>query len=188
MIRFQEVYECPVWKNKIFTIEQYSNWYAEKNGSFTYYNDFDGFNVPRESIIKVIKSFPNLSNNEKAVEEILIKNKVLDDDYVVATYGDNNGGALKHEIAHGLFRTNTAYKRAIKASLSDIPEKLIEQMNSYLLKGGYSESVLEDEMQAYFVVGYNDTDIYGCKKNCEFIKKIKPYAEKVKKIFESYYI
>ena len=37
MLRFQEYYESPKFKNKIFTLEEYKKWYSKGNKKFTYY-------------------------------------------------------------------------------------------------------------------------------------------------------
>src|SRR5512138_554281 len=45
-LRFQEHYESPRFRNRIFSLEEFMDWYAEKTGAFTYFTDWSGFNVP----------------------------------------------------------------------------------------------------------------------------------------------
>src|SRR3989344_6116167 len=45
-MRFQEHYESPYFRKKIFSVEEYMDWYARKRGNFTYYKDWSGFNIP----------------------------------------------------------------------------------------------------------------------------------------------
>src|SRR5882757_828898 len=45
-LRVQEHYESPEFHGRIFSLEQYMDWYAEQYGNFTYYQDWSGFNVP----------------------------------------------------------------------------------------------------------------------------------------------
>ena len=45
-LRIQEHYESSRFRNRVFTLEEYMDWYAERFGAFTYYQDWSGFNVP----------------------------------------------------------------------------------------------------------------------------------------------
>ena len=45
-LRVQEHYESPQFHGRIFTLEQYMDWYVARYGSFSYYQDWSGFNVP----------------------------------------------------------------------------------------------------------------------------------------------
>jgi hypothetical protein len=45
-LRVQEHYESPQFHGRIFTLEQYMDWYVADNGAFTYFQDWSGFNVP----------------------------------------------------------------------------------------------------------------------------------------------
>src|SRR5438105_13952294 len=49
-LRIQEHYESPYFSGKIFSLEQYMDWYAARTGSFTYYEDWSGFNVPSNAL------------------------------------------------------------------------------------------------------------------------------------------
>lgn len=51
-LRFQEHFESPSFKGKIFSLDDYKRWYikhspnGQKTGEFTYYSDWSGFNIP----------------------------------------------------------------------------------------------------------------------------------------------
>jgi hypothetical protein len=45
-LRVQEYYESPRFQGRIFTLEQFMDWYAAQYGSFSYFEDWSGFNVP----------------------------------------------------------------------------------------------------------------------------------------------
>ena len=45
-LRFQEHYESRRFRGRVFTLEQFMDWYAATFGAFTYYQDWSGFNVP----------------------------------------------------------------------------------------------------------------------------------------------
>lgn len=53
-LRFQEHYESPEFRGKIFTLEEYQRWYiahsprGQTTGAFTYEEDWTGFNIPSE--------------------------------------------------------------------------------------------------------------------------------------------
>ncbi|MDB5254555.1 MAG: hypothetical protein JWL80_621, partial [Parcubacteria group bacterium] len=64
-LRFQEHYESPEFKGKIFTRAEFEKWYAGENGSFSYCSDWSGFNIP--SII--LEPFRAGSFNPLSLEE-----------------------------------------------------------------------------------------------------------------------
>src|SRR4249920_176504 len=45
-LRIQEHYESSRFRGRVFTLEQYMDWYAARFGAFTYFEDWSGFNVP----------------------------------------------------------------------------------------------------------------------------------------------
>src|ERR1700730_3525707 len=49
-LRVQEHYESPRFHGRIFSLEQYMDWYASRYGNFTYYQDWAGFNVPSTAL------------------------------------------------------------------------------------------------------------------------------------------
>ncbi|MBW3011416.1 hypothetical protein KY326_04315, partial [Candidatus Woesearchaeota archaeon] len=56
LLRFQEHFEGQEFKGKIFTLEEYKEWYVansvmgKKTGMFTYYEDWSGFNFPSDTL------------------------------------------------------------------------------------------------------------------------------------------
>ena len=44
--RFEEYYESPFWQGKIFTLDEYKEWYIKTYGQWSYYTDWSGFNIP----------------------------------------------------------------------------------------------------------------------------------------------
>jgi hypothetical protein len=45
-LRIQEHYESPHFSGRVFTLEEFMDWYAAEYGAFTYLEDWSGFNVP----------------------------------------------------------------------------------------------------------------------------------------------
>ena len=50
MLRFQEHFESPKFRNKFFSLEEFKAWYitTTPNNKFTYYSDWSGFNFPKQ--------------------------------------------------------------------------------------------------------------------------------------------
>ena len=70
--------------------------------------------------------------------------------YIIGT-SEETTDDLKHEIAHGLFYTNCEYNRQVINVLADMGEAARQRFTEFLVKEGYHESVLKDEIHAYIV-------------------------------------
>src|SRR5262245_51147422 len=49
-LRFQEHYESSRFRDRVFSLEEYMDWYAGRFGAFTYFEDWSGFNVPSSAL------------------------------------------------------------------------------------------------------------------------------------------
>lgn len=155
-LRFQEYYESPKFMGKIFSLAEFKKWYVRnsldgiKTGKFTYYKDWNGFNVP-SYVLRPFYSgkFDPLSEKEKKILNIFKNQK--DPFYVIGvhTHSKRSKYTLKHEIAHGLFYTDKDYKKKILSTLSKFNLSSIK--NELRSNGGYHEKVLNDECQAYSI-------------------------------------
>lgn len=153
-LRFQEHYESPYFKDKIFTLEEFTEWYVNNSqkgietGEFTYCSDWNGFNIPSRILEPFyMGKFDPLSDAEKSFLDIF-KNE-SGSFYIIGVYlqTKNPDALLEHEIAHGLFSTNPEYKEQVLAVLSQFDiEPVKEKLRS---KAGYHEDVLDDEVHAY---------------------------------------
>jgi len=146
-LRFQEHYESPEFKGRIFTNEEFAKWYKKIKGKFTYYEDWDGFNIP----ISALKPFKNgkfnpLTPNEKKLLSLF--KRVKGDEYIISFHGGGHH-LIGHELAHALFYTNKEYKNKILKILKKYDLKEIKK--ELLSMGGYEKNVLEDEIQAYTI-------------------------------------
>lgn len=151
MLRFQEHYESPEFKGKIFTLGQYREWYAEKHGGFTYYTDWNGFNFPSYVLDPFRKGlFDPLTEEEKDVLSIIPGS--MKKYYVIGTHGGGNEEVLEHELCHGMYYTNEAYGKEAKTIVEKY-DKELKYVKNYLVLKGYHASVLADECHAY--VGVN---------------------------------
>ena len=147
-LRFQEHYESPKFRRRVFDLDEYKKWYASINGKFSYYKDWNGFNIPSYVLRPFYDGkFNPLSEKEQKLLN-LFKNE-RGNFYIVGVHSkiEEKNNLLKHEIAHGLFYTMPHYKKKI---LKEIKKFSLNHLKKELLStGGYSIEVINDELQAY---------------------------------------
>jgi hypothetical protein len=162
-LRFQEYYESPEFKGKIFKLKQYIRWYKTQSetGKFTYYHDWNGFNIPGWVLSPFVNDgqtkdhFKNLSMREKALLKMFDED--VGDYYIIGCAKgkeNENVDVLQHEIMHGLYYTDLEYQQRVDEILHN--ERLrvginFERIYDILENLGYHESVLKDELHAYLV-------------------------------------
>ena len=152
-LRIQECYESPHFHGRVFTLEQFMDWYAAKNKNkeFTYFDDWDGFNVPSTAFEPFYKGrFNPLLEKEKRLLHELRNLNVKDRFYVI---GVASNKALKHEIAHALFFTDDRYRAAVCAAMRRFDTSALR---ARILKEGYARHVVDDETQAYIIAPEDD--------------------------------
>lgn len=147
--RFQEHYESPEFRGKIFTLGQYREWYSEHYGSWSYYTDWNGFNIP-DYVLNPFKQglFDPLSEKEKNFLERFRYRKGKF--YIIGTY-DSLPEALNHEIAHALYYLDEEYKKEVDQIISKA-DKIAPAwiaFENFLLEKGYTAEVIDDEIQAF---------------------------------------
>jgi hypothetical protein len=130
--------------------------YAEKTGAFTYFEDWGGFNVPGDVIIKFRDEF----YGEMRPKEWALLHDVGDfvyrrdpKFYLIGTHGtlDGNGASyVEHEMAHAYFYLEPMYKNMCDIVYSLLASDIKDKLKEKLLKMGYNEDVVPDEVQAYF--------------------------------------
>lgn len=162
VMKCQEFYECQdkKIKGKKFSFEDIIVAYSKMNdeGDFTYWQDWGAFNFPDIAVKKYLK----LNRDSLMVRETTTLNEMekimgVDDTtpspkvYFIATYLDKNKNAgrdLKHEIAHGLYYTNSMYRRVMDELLWSHRD-LVSKIYVVLSELNYCDDVLPDEAQAY---------------------------------------
>lgn len=159
-IRFQEHYEGNEFRNRIFTLEEYMDWYAHERGAFTYLQDWGGFNIPSSALESFYNGkFDPLMRKEQWVLRILAD--IPRPFYVVGVYGKHvHLPTLKHELAHGLYATVPAYRDDVIDLLCrfDVP-----QIAMAFEKMSYHPAVWNDEMNAYLLTSLNDLKDAGLR-------------------------
>ena len=156
-MRFQEHYESPHFRGEVFTREEFKAWYQEQNDAFTYFEDWNGFNIPSNAIKPFYDGrFDPLTENEQG-----FLNEFKDAKppfYVIGTHRQTNNMTdyLKHETAHGLFHTDRSYREDARNVVSRHNTSPIEE--ELLSTSGYHPDVIEDEVHAYSIASHEKLD------------------------------
>jgi len=152
LLRFQEYYESPKFRNKIFTLKEFKIWYKESkaNKKFTYYDDWNGFNFP-SYVLKPFYSgkFENLTASEKKILKTF--SKQTGKFYVIATASRGDSNTILHEVAHALFYLDKQYQADAKSIVDNLKSEEYKSFTDNLKKIGYYKSVYKDETQAYLI-------------------------------------
>ena len=152
-VRLQEFYESPFKeiRGNYFTLKEFKAIYSkDKDGVFTYYDDWAGFNVPGHVVVEFFKRFTDLSPKERMLKKLLLEALTQDEKfYVIGVQQRNNRATLEHEIAHALFYTNPVYKKTMLKHGRKLSPRVRKQVFDKLKKMGYCGIVRYDELQAY---------------------------------------
>ena len=112
-LRIQEHHESPTFRNKIFTLERFMDWYAGRFGAFTYYEDWSGFNVPSTAFrLFYDGAFDPLLRKEEQLLRLFRRERAPF--YVI---GISDDADLKHEIAHALYFTRPEYRNEVRRAM-----------------------------------------------------------------------
>lgn len=170
-LRFQEYYEsdCDDFFRKPFFFTDYIRWYSlnRGEGSFSYPSDWSGFNVPGFVFEKFFRDYfheelsLDINTYDRSMRQILDKIrkefglKSYDWNFYLigTTKSKENKKTLEHEIAHGLFSTNSKYKEEMLSAIQRLPSKILSESLESLAKLGYNQDVHFDEVQAYVSTG-----------------------------------
>lgn len=162
-LRYQEFYESSSSRfyNKSFKILDFMRWYSNKYGKgvFTYPADWAGFNIPGEIISQVWElGIPDINEYDYRMLEVLhaCQQKTPGKVYLIGACPDDEEQKkliVKHEVAHGLFYTQSEYKKEMTALVKDLEPAFRDAMESHLKEVGYTPKVYIDECQAYLSTG-----------------------------------
>ena len=158
ILRIHEHEENPVFKNKIFTFEQYMDWYVKNmgEGHFNFDKKILGFSIPGTCFRRFIKHFPTdkQTDKEKAFIEMMIgiagkeifENKDIFS--VVATFNRAKSPDFKHEIAHSFYYIDEEYRTQVKKLIRKIDKDVKQKLSEYIIGLGYLKSEVPDELNA----------------------------------------
>lgn len=152
MLRFQEHYESPYFRGTFFSREDFEKWYIEKKGSFSYLEDWSGFNVP-STVFEPFWSGKFVPLSSEETDLLGAVEKLPKPFYLIATSENPVHSTLRHEIAHGLYATNPDYRAEVYTHLEGCQLSPIHRM---LADGaGYHPAVWLDECHAYLMANYD---------------------------------
>lgn len=164
--RVQEFYESPnkKFRGKDFSIWDYMKWYSTEYGrGFSYGVDWSGFNIPYDVLEKCIDSqYRTETPYDDFMYYIYVEVSKLKKDgkaYIIGA-GDTTGWTFEHEVCHGLYYTNKEYKKIVDEQTKAIDKKHYTIFKNNLLEMGYTDKVIDDEIQAYLQYGW-DNDNFG---------------------------
>ena len=181
-LRFQEYYESPKFKGKVFSFEEFISWYSKEKSedgeNFDYHKEWNGFNIPSKILDPFINGEFDLTEKEKSFLKLFEDKK--GDFYIIGTHSEKGDdyyeGLIKHELGHGLFYTNKKYKDSIEEALKDTN---LEELSKVFTKMGYHEDVHLDESHAYLLADYK----YLKEDEQIDIKKYEKEIEEINNIF-----
>jgi hypothetical protein len=202
-IRFQEYYESPLpeIKGKVFTLGMLRAAYSrdsrrsKSGGGFTYIpgnffeGDWNGFNIPSYALDPFIKGlFDPLTPQEQ--DMITLFGCREGSFYIIGVHEEKGTDyALNHEIAHGLFYTVPAYRRAVEKILN---EHELSDFQQLVVGMGYADDpyILTDETHAYLGVDFewmkkNKSDLLSKCEICT--ENLQSCSSRLVELFNQHY-
>ncbi len=162
--RYQEFYESPFKdiKGKSFDLMSYMKIYKnhKKTNVFTYPDDWMGYNIPSfslkacmENVFETQQKICGINSYDHIMKDIveIIHNHLNSSEapFYLLGVNDLDSSIMEHEIAHGIFYTNKEYQEKTIEIYNNLPNIIKDEMRSILLKIGYCDDVIIDEIQAY---------------------------------------
>jgi hypothetical protein len=149
-LRFQEYYESPKFRGRYFSLEEFMDWYAAENSGFSYFDDWEGFNIP-SWVFRPFREgrFDPLLKKERKLLSLIAD--VADPFYLIGACRPFALPNLKHEFVHGCFYTDRRYRAQVLAVLRKAKARTFHEALRRL--GGYHPSRWPDEINAYSLAG-----------------------------------
>ena len=130
--RYQEYYESPYkkFRGKRFTWMEYMRYYKDmwKKRTFTYPDDWAGYNIPSNILDGGVDAFYKETEYDVIMNDIYFycsidsqnKNDGERCDWYLIGASSRDVKTMDHEIAHGLYFTNTVYKKMVDILIKNI--------------------------------------------------------------------
>jgi hypothetical protein len=146
-LRVQEHYESKEFAGRVFSVEQYMDWYAAVHGDFTYFVDWSGFNVPSTALRPFYEGkFDPLLEKEKRFLRLF--DRMRSPFYVIGVTADAPRADYIHELAHAFYFSDLSYRRAVRSAMRSFDTSALRRELSEM---GYARHVISDEVHAYLV-------------------------------------
>ena len=186
-LRSQEFYESPFedFRGHHFDVFDFMVRYREWKGLdyFSYPEDWGGFNVPGElaevCTKHAIVGYDMLPTKyDRIMHQIIkdVKAQVPDGEkyYLLGVDSFESSRTMQHELAHGLYYVNGAYKQEMAYLVANLPLDIHHAMRMILIDMGYCDDVIADEIQAYMATGLmaNMGEIPGIREELDKFKQV----------------
>jgi hypothetical protein len=153
-MRFQESYESPYFRGKMFTRDEFLDWHKENYPDADYF-EWDGFNLPATALSAVREGgFHPLTKDEQNLFSFITKSS-HDLTYVIGTAENSEPNTFFHELSHALWTLSAGYRQEIRQVISTVDLEPIYALLKNEL-GMYHDSVMEDEIHAWLTHNYDD--------------------------------
>jgi hypothetical protein len=158
--RTQEYYESPneKFRGQSFSIFDYIEWYSRQNGgSFTYAQDWGGFNIPYDVARDCHQVSPKESPYDSYMGDILRNVSDMMQPKSAYLLGVENitDDTFQHEVCHGLYHTNREYRESMDEITKSMASSYWEKFKDNLIEMGYTMGVINDEIQAYMTINWD---------------------------------
>mgnify|MGYP003404923513 FL=1 len=160
-LRYQETYESPneTFRMNPFTIAEFKRWYENEYESFSYVDDWNGFNIPTHIIADVRdRGIDDVDDRDRLMASVLTITGP--DAYLVGSTGDAT--TVRHELLHALYFVEPEYAKACEELIRTSTPYHRSMMELSLKRMGYAPHVYLDEIQATLANGelhhYKDVD------------------------------
>ena len=163
-LRYQKYYEgsSKSIRGNRFSIDQFIKWYSEeyKNKEmFTYAYDWCGFNIPSWSIEECLSKIIDENEYDRLMSNIF-SSCISDNDgknFYLLGVDSLDSDILDHEMAHGMYYTDSDYKTTMDEITESIPVDSYAALKKIILDMGYGDNVIDDEIQAYMSTGLRES-------------------------------
>lgn len=180
MCRVQEFYEAhdSRLRGKNFTWAEFLDVFTSDDGTFTYFLDWAGFNIPGDVFNAWSVRAVGVSDREVELIDGVLSMKQQSAAFYIIGMLEEDTGVLDHEVAHARFYLDPLYNAKMQKLNDDLEPAIRKLMVWELLNMGYSPNVVEDELQAYLATSDADTmyDIFDMEAD-EYERVSKPYVE-----------
>jgi len=158
---------------------------------FTYTFDWGGFNIPLKTAWDCYEKLKEYETPyDKVMDDIIgtIELKMFNkkntrnwNAYIIGA-DSTESDTFEHEICHGLYATNKEYKLLVDEITETISTKDYLTFKNNLIEMGYTDGVIDDEIQAYLSTNYEYTKFSkGVSK-----KTLKQLSKEYQKVFNKY--
>lgn len=187
-MRWQEIYESDDnrFYRKPFQLMDYLKFYSKKNeNDFTYFNDWNGFNIKTNIVSEYFPKIKDINDHDlfmKQIVDYIKRDNGGNDCYLIGSQTGKRE-VLKHEVAHGLFFTRHDYEEMMADLISALPKDVYKEASDIIKGMGYNESVVDDEIQAYFSTGIceamKNSSTISSESTKHFSKSFREYCRKI---------